>query len=872
MQNIVVGIFAHVDAGKTTLAESLMFRTGMIQKIGRVDHQDAFLDTYDLEKARGITIFSKQARFRLKDVEVTLVDTPGHIDFSSEMERALQILDYAILVISAKDGIQGHTLTIWRLLEKYRIPTFIFINKLDQEGANFNQCVQGIKERFKDGCIVYDESFGIDFLEEICMLDDALMERYFNGEKIEDETLIPFFMTRRFVPIFRGSALKLEGIDQLIDGMNTYFREKTYTKTFSAHVYKISRIQNKRFTYLKILGGSLKVKDELEEEKVDEIRLYNGQKYVNLKEAFPGMVVCVTGLNHSRIGYTYGKKIVEFKQELEPVLEYQVDFNQNVDDYLMYLKLKELEEEIPELSIRFENENRKIYARVMGEVQIEIVENLIFERYNVRARFSDGSILYKESIENTVEGVGHYEPLRHYAEVHLLLEPLKRGSGLVFDSEVSEDRLEKNWQRLILTHLQEKIHLGVLSGSPITDIKLTVIDGRAHLKHTEGGDFRESTYRAVRQGLMKAKSVLLEPFYQFSLDIPEDYIGKAMSDLSRLYATYDQPISSDHRVLIHGNGPVACLKDYPKEVIRYTRGMGHITFVLKGYDVCHNPEEVLEKIGYDPLKDKENPTGSVFCSHGAGFYVPYDEVENYMHLESRFKKVKNEPIVQVNSYVSADGDEELKRIFKKTYGEYEDERYLFKRRDQKITDGKDALKKDLDSENEKAYLLVDGYNMIFGWEKLKSLARDNLDAARFRLMDILSNYQGLIHSTIILVFDAYKVKQNQGNVERYHNIYVVYTKEAETADQYIEKTVHDIGRRHRVAVATSDGLEQLIILGEGGSRISARGLEKEIDYALQTLRKERIEKPIVGQGQFVLDDLSAEQKKSLMNKGEKRDV
>ncbi len=855
-EHLVAGIFAHVDAGKTTLAESLLYCAGVLKKRGRVDHRDAFLDTYDLERERGITIFAKQARFEAGGFQFTLLDTPGHVDFSLEMERTLQVLDYAILVISGSQGIQGHTRTVWSLLAHYHIPTVIFVNKMDLAGTDKTSLLAQLQQQLSTSCLAYDLT-DEKTCEELSLLDETLLEKYLTTGNLDQTLLQTCFGNRQFFPVFFGSALKYVGIQSFLESFVSLCEPKTYPDTLGLKVFKITRDKKTRLTLAKVTGGHLYPKTMLEEidEKIDEIRLYSGSQYEMVRQAEPGEIVSLTGLQTTYAGQSLGCDQTPYLGMLEPVLVYQLDFCDEVDDYAMYGELKTLEEEIPELEMQWNAKKRKIYVRVMGEVQMEILKSLILERLGVSVEMHSGNIVYQETITQKVEGVGHFEPLRHYAEVHLLLEPLPRGSGVQIASQLSLDELEANWQHLILSHLESRRHPGVLTGAEITDLKITLVAGRAHLKHTEGGDFREATYRALRQGLMKAKSILLEPLYRFTIEVPNERVGRALADLTRLGGTYDEPTTQGEMTIIQGTGPVATLKDYPQEVISYTKGLGRVSFQLEGYAPCHDQDKIMAQSGYDPLADTENPCGSVFCSHGAGFYVPYDEVENYMHLEARYQPPRPQSQMTREIPVSFDAEDDLKRIFTRTYGEYEDERYLFRSR-QAIHEGKSELEKLKADTTSQSYLLVDGYNIIFSWDELKELAKTSLDAARFRLMDILCNYQGLIQATLILVFDAYKVQGNPGMVEKYHNIYVVYTREAETADNYIEKTVHEIGHHHHVTVATSDGMEQLIILGQGGVRISARGLKKEIDFAMSRLRQDQLANPSTDQKGTLLESAS----------------
>lgn len=840
---LVVGILAHVDAGKTTLAESILYLSGNIRKLGRVDHGDAFLDTYALERQRGITIFSKQAEVEWKEKKITLLDTPGHIDFSAEMERTLQVLDYAILVISGADGVQGHVQTLWKLLKRYEIPVFLFINKMDQEGTEKEKLLAELQKRLDEKCIAFSEEQGTDaFMENLAMCDENMLEKYLEGEVISEKEIQSAIQKRHVFPCYFGSALKMQGVEEFLNGFEQFTLAKTYPEEFGAKVYKISRDkQGTRLTHLKITGGTLKVKSLLkEEEKVDQIRVYSGTGYTTVQEISAGSVCSVTGLYSTYCGEGLGVEKNTGAPMLEPVLTYQIMLPEGCDVHGMFLKLKQLEEEEPELHIVWNESANEIHAQVMGQIQIEILKSMILERFQTEVEFGTGSIVYKETIENTVEGAGHYEPLRHYAEVRLLLEPGKRGSGLVFDTDCSEDILDKNWQRLVLTHLAEKKHKGVLTGSEITDMKITLINGRAHLKHTEGGDFRQSTYRAVRQGLKRAKSVLLEPVYEYQLEVPSEMVGRAMADLQRMQGTFSSPEMDGDIAILKGTAPVVTMRDYQNEVIAYSKGHGRIFMSLKGYEPCHNTDEVIAEIGYDSEADLDNPTGSVFCSHGAGYVVNWDQVEAYMHTESREKASKISQTV--SSYVAPPviDEDELKEIFERTYGPMKRDRNQYDTT-RTVYSAPEKTSKPKKQDDVEEYLLVDGYNVIFAWDDLHELSEVNIEGARGKLMDILCNYQGYKKNTIILVFDGYKVPGNQGEVIKYHNIYVVYTKEAETADQYIEKAVPEIAKKHRVSVATSDALEQMIIIGQGAHRISARDLLEEIKITSQQMREEHMQ-------------------------------
>ena len=851
MKKLTIGILAHVDSGKTTLSEGLLYRSGHIRRLGRVDHGDAFLDTDTLERERGITIFSKQAVLTWGDTEFTLLDTPGHVDFSAEMERTLQVLDYAILVISATDGVQGHTDTLWRLLRDQNIPAFLFINKMDQPGTDRQAILDKLRACLSDGCA--DFGSREDLMEQAALCDEGLMERYLEGEVPSDGDIAALVVRRQLFPCFFGSALKLEGVDELLDGLERYTMEPDWPKQFGAKIFKISRDdRGDRLTWLKVTGGSLKVRSVLSgregegrwEEKVNQIRIYSGTKFATLDEAPAGTVCAVTGLSRTYPGQGLGGEAASQPPVLEPVLTYQVLPPEGCDIHTLLQNLRLLEEEDPQLQVLWNEQLGEIHIRLMGEIQLEIMSRLIADRFGIQVAFGTGSIVYQETIAAPVEGVGHFEPLRHYAEVHLLLEPLERGAGLRIDTTCPEDVLDRNWQRLILTHLIEKVHLGVLTGSPITDIKLTLLTGKAHLKHTEGGDFRQATYRAIRQGLRMAESVLLEPWYDFRLEVPADCVGRAMTDIQRMSGKFDPAQPDGELTVLTGTAPVSEMSGYWTEVTSYTRGRGRLSCTLRGYEPCHNAGEVIAALGYDPDRDTENPADSVFCSHGAGVNVKWDEVRDHMHLDSGWRppqeqKEEEVPVTatprQAMSYESyAAMEKELEAIFTRTYGPIKARAFspVPKAAPKKEKPWK-GLKPQKRGED---YLLVDGYNIIHAWEDLSALAREDLDGARQRLMDILVNYQGWRKCHVILVFDAYKVKGNPGSVEKYHNIHVVYTKEAETADMYIEKTTYEIAREHRVRVATSDGLEQMIILGHGAVRMSARELKFEIDQTNEQIR------------------------------------
>lgn len=852
MKKLVVGILAHVDAGKTTLSEGMLYVSGAVRKLGRVDHQNAFLDTDALERQRGITIFSKQAVFTLPTVEVTLLDTPGHVDFSSEMERTLQVLDCAILVISGTDGVQGHTQTLWKLLERYHIPTLLFVNKMDLDGADRAGCLAQLRERLHDGCVDFtQEREGETLQEQVAMCEEATLERYLETGTVEDEDIRRLIRERRLFPCWFGSALRLEGVEAFLEGLERYAPIPDYPADFGAQVYKIGRdAQGGRLTYLKVTGGSLKVKDLLSggtgdaggeapwEEKADQIRIYSGERFQTTDRAEAGTVCAVTGLTHTRAGESLGSARPMQLPMLEPVLTYRLNLPEGADPHTALRRLRELEEEDPQLHILWNESLREIHLQLMGEVQLEILRAIIEERFGLSVTFDTGSILYKETIAAPVEGVGHFEPLRHYAEVHLLLEPGPRGSGMCFATACSEDMLDRNWQRLVLTHLAERVHLGVLTGSPITDMKITLVAGRSHAKHTEGGDFRQATYRAVRQGLMEAESILLEPWYDVRLEVPAAQVGRAMSDLQRRGGTMEPPETVGEYAVLTGRAPVAGMRDYAAEVAAYTRGQGRLFCTLSGYEPCHNAQQVVEEMGYDPERDVEHTPDSVFCTHGAGYVVKWDQVKAQMHVESGLMLREEEPEISESQprrearYTgSLAEDAELQAIYERTYGKVERDAFRPQPKAPART-SLDESRYNVRTQNRgPEYLLVDGYNIIHAWDELKELARADLSAARKALMDILSNYQGFRKCEVIVVFDAYKVKGNPGSVSKYHNIHVVYTKEAETADNYIEKVTYELGRKYRVRVATSDGVEQLIILGHGALRVSARMFRMEIEQA-----------------------------------------
>ena len=857
-----------------------------------MDHQDAFLDNFAMERARGITIFSKQAEVMLDDMEMTLIDTPGHVDFSAEMERTLQILDYAVLLISGADGVQSHVETLWRLLKKYEIPTFLFINKMDQPGTDRTSLLLELQKKLDEHCIDFsaagDPLTDGETAEAIALCEESLLEQYLETGEIRKEDAARMIARRKIFPCYFGSALKLQGVQELLDALREYSVQKEYPEKFAARVYKISRDeQGNRLTHMKIMGGSLKVKavlrggdgDEAWEEKVNQIRVCSGSSFRAVNEAQAGMVCAVTGLNHTKAGEGLGTECGVHLPVLEPVLSYQIRIPEDCDVHQTYRKFLQLEEEEPELHITWNKELGEIYAQLMGEVQTEVLKNMISERFGIAVEFGAGSIVYKETIVKPVIGIGHFEPLRHYAEVHLLMEPGEPGSGLQFETACSEDVLDRNWQRLILTHLAEKQHIGVLTGSEITDMKITLIAGRAHQKHTEGGDFRQATYRALRQGLRSAENVLLEPVYEFRLELPLDCAGRAMTDIQKMHGSFSPMEIEGENAVLKGTAPVVTMRGYQTELISYTKGKGRMMCSVSSYQPCHNAEKVIEARGYDPEGDLENPTGSVFCAHGAGFVVDWDLVPEYAHLdtsgvigqkknddyqdivENEYEPRTDVPAGPTSRYDRSNltiTNDELEEIFTRTYGPIKREKSGWKKsRRVDYSESRELTAPAKKQEVRDEYLLVDGYNIIFSWEELNELAKVNVESARTKLMDILSNYQGYKKMNLILVFDAYRVEGGQGSVQKYHNIYVVYTKEAETADQYIEKTVHAIGRKYNVTVATSDALEQVIILGQGGRRMSAHDLEEEIAAMRREIREQYTEKRAEGKN-YLFDHLNDE--------------
>ncbi|MDY3745332.1 MAG: translation factor GTPase family protein [Lachnospiraceae bacterium] len=881
--DICIGLLAHVDAGKTTLSEAMLYTGGSIRKLGRVDNKDAFLDTYELERARGITIFSKQAVLKMNDLRITLLDTPGHVDFSAEMERTLQVLDYGILVISGADGVQGHTQTLWRLLKKYHIPVFLLINKMDQNGTDKEALMLELKQRLDEGCIDFTDDTSEDFYDEIAMTDESAMEAFLENGIVDEERIKRLIRKRRVFPCYFGSALKMTGVKELMDGYMKYMERPVYGDTFGARVYKISRdAQGNRLTHMKITGGTLKARQAVftgtessngsaGSEKVNQIRIYSGEKFEAVSEAGAGSICAVTGLSKTKAGEGLGAESASDGPLLEPVLTYRIELPEGYDPAQMLPKLRQLEEEAPELHIVWNEQLKEIQAQLMGEVQIEVLQSMIAERFGISVTFGTGHIVYRETISDCVEGVGHFEPLRHYAEVYLVMEPAAPGSGIILDSICSEDMLDKNWQRLIMTHLREKEHVGVLTGSPLTDVKITLASGRAHLKHTEGGDFRQATYRAVRQGLMEAHSVLLEPYYEFRLEVPENMVGRAMTDLENMHADFQAPEHEGEMTVLYGQAPVSEIKDYQKEVIAYSKGHGKIFFSFKGYFPCHNADEVIAAMRYEAERDTDHPAGSVFCAHGAGFNVPWNEVKSYMHLESAFRRFgafygdgseNGSDMMSAaglkgksgSGDISEDGQfyeeeawidtEEVDSILERTFyaNRKADGAGKWTRQRRKPVPQTATVYTYKATEPKEEYLLVDGYNIIYAWEELNDMMKDNIDGARDSLMDILCNYQAMRQCHLMVVFDAYKVKGNVTTVSDYKNIRVVYTKEAETADQYIEKFAHENAKKYRITVATSDGLEQIIIRSKGCALLSARDLKEEIRRTGENLRKDYMEK------------------------------
>ena len=843
MKRLTTGIMAHVDAGKTTLTEAMLYLTGNIRRLGRVDHGDAFLDTQELERERGITIYAKQAILRRGDLELTLVDTPGHVDFSAETERALQVLDCAILVVSAADGVQGHTETLWQLLEEAGVPVFLFVNKMDQPNEGKDAILKQLEGRLGHGFVdmADPEARG----EGAALCSEELMERYLSGEEFTQEELAALVVQRQLFPVYFGSALQVEGVEELLDGIQAYTLEPEWPQDFGARVFKITRDERgERLTWLKVTGGQLRVREVLHgpnwEEKVNQIRLYSGAKFTAVDVAPAGTVCAVTGLTRTAAGEGLGAEENWTGPRLEPVLSYQVIPPEGVDASTLLERLRRLEEEDPQLQVEWEPHAEQVRVKLMGQVHREVLERELRRRFDLDVTFGPGSIVYLETLAKPVEGVGHFEPLRHYAEVHLLLEPLERGAGLQIDTVCSEDVLDGNWQRLILTHLVERQHVGVLTGSPITDLKLTLLTGKGHLKHTEGGDFRQATYRAIRQGLMMGETILLEPWYTFRLEVPGESVGRAMTDVQRMCGEFEGPQMRGEMAVLTGSLPVSEVGDYWSQVAAYTQGRGRFSCRLDGYRPCHNTQQVVEERGYDPDRDVDNPSGSVFCDHGAGVHVPWNEVRSHMHVDSgwlleeeRARKAQPAPQFQRGYASQLALDKELEEIFARTYGAVKPRAFHSVKA---TTKPKERPWKGLKQRTGKDYLLVDGYNIIHAWEDLSALAREDLDGARAKLIDLLRNYQSWRGCQVIVVFDAYKVKGGKGAVEQLGDLYVVYTKEAETADMYIERTTYQLSRDNRVRVATSDGLEQMIILGHGAQRMSAAELKYETDQVMAQIR------------------------------------
>lgn len=854
MKKIVVGILAHVDSGKTTLSEAMLYRAGSIKKLGRVDHRDSFLDTFSLERDRGITIFSKQAVLNYGDTTFTLLDTPGHVDFSAETERTMQVLDYAVLVISATDGVQSHTATIWKLLAKYNVPCFLFVNKMDLDGADKARVLSELKAKLSDGCIDFDNTNEAEFLENAAMCSETLLNEYAETQTLKKASLVRAIRQRQIFPCLFGSALKLTGVDEFLQCLHDYTQMPPYGSDFAAKVYKISEDKGQKLTFLKVTGGRLKVKEVLaglgnqNGEKVNQIRIYSGEKFTTADTADAGTVCAVTGITFARPGDGLGAEKDTGLPILEPVFTYRLRIPENVTTHTVLEKMRILESEDPQLKVLWNERLNEIQVQLMGDIQLEVLQSVLAERFDIHAAFSKGNIIYKETIAETVEGVGHFEPLRHYAEVHLLLKPGQRDSGLVFKTQCKEDVLDKNWQRLILTHLYEKTHVGVLTGAPITDMEIILASGRAHPKHTEGGDFRQATYRAVRQGLRTAKSILLEPVYAFTLEVPNENVGRAMTDIQRMHGNFNAPQSVSEMSTIQGTAPVATMHDYARSVMQYTHGKGRLLCSLKGYAPCHNAEEVIAEIGYDCDGDTDNPCDSVFCAHGAGYIVKWSDVKSHMHLPSVLSPPKNAFTERVSQRRTAAGrnadlfalDKELMQIFERTYGPIKNRNYDRSQNHFRLTQKAEEKKyksKNAPRYDGTQYLLVDGYNVIFSWDRLKELAQDNMDAARNALINILCNYQGYKKCNVILVFDAYKVKGAVREVEKIDNITIVYTKEAETADMYIEKASYKLAKNNQVRVVTSDAVEQLIILGTGALRVSSREFQFEVQAAEEEIRQ-----------------------------------
>ena len=851
-KHICVGMLAHVDAGKTTLSEGILFQSGITRSLGRVDHGDAFLDTYELEKDRGITIFSKQAVFTLgegaEQKSVTLLDTPGHMDFSAETERTLQVLDYAVLIISGPDGTKGQVQTLWQLLDRYKVPVFLFINKMDQQGAVLSEVVEELQKNLSSQCVLADSE---EFFEKAALCDEELLETYLETGTVSQKALAELVRGRKLFPCFAGSALKMEGIDEFLAGLNSLTVCGKYPEEFGARIYKISRDeQGNRLTHMKITGGTLSVKQQIGEDKVNQIRIYSGRKFAAVQSVSAGAVCAVTGLSDTFCGQGLGFEPAGRKPYLDTVLNYQVQLPEDWEMQEAFKSFQQLEEEIPELHAAWDAETKQLTVRMMGEIQGEILKKVTEERFGRKIDFGEEKILYKETITKTVEGVGHFEPLRHYAEAHILMEPLPAGSGVIFDTACSEDELDRNWQNLILTHLAERQHPGVLTGAPVTDIKFTLVSGRGHLKHTEGGDFRQATYRAVRQGLRKGESVLLEPYYKFRLELPSDYVGRAMNDIQNMSGTFEPTESAGDLSVLTGDAPVAEMNGYHKDVISYTKGRGRLYCNLKGYFPCHNQEAVISSSGYDPDRDIENPCGSVFCSHGAGVNVPWNEVEDHMHIPLSYSPKEDKDSAQnaahIPSHRRSYSDEELEAVFRQTYGISGRDNGKFRKSSRIIRADTGISGPKVQSGYNKAdaeeVLLIDGYNMIFAWEELSDMADLSLESARNLLVETLCSYQSYWGKRTIVVFDAYRQPGNIGMTENILGVEVVYTKEGQTADQYIEKFVLKHVKKMRITVATSDGLEQMMIFGQGALRMSARELRQKVLDTEREIREKHLGK------------------------------
>ena len=836
-KKLVIGILAHVDAGKTTLSEAMLYLSGKLKKLGRVDYRDSFLDNHSLERSRGITIFSKQALMSYGGTAFTLLDTPGHADFSSEMERTLSVLDYAVLVISGTDAVQAHTETLWRLLKRYQVPCFVFVTKMDLPGADEAAVMEQLQSRLSENCLNFSHR-AEDFRERAAMCSEELLEKYLDQGDIDDQDLSRLIASRELFPCFFGSGLRLQGVEELLEGLDRYTEIPQPKSEFAAKVYKIGRDpQGNRLTYLKVTGGELKVRSVMKyktedgderEEKLTQLRLYSGMKYEAVDTVRPGQVAAVLGLSGSYPGQGLGDEADSAEAAIEPFLSYRVLTEPGYDQALLLPKLQQLQEEDPQLRISWNERTHDISVQLMGRVQTEVFRSLVQERFDVPVGLDAGHIMYRETIADKVEGVGHFEPLRHYAEVHLILEPLPQGSGIILDTVCSEDDLDRNWQRLILSHLQEKRHRGVLTGAPLTDVKISLAAGRAHPKHTEGGDFRQAAYRAVRQGLMQAKPVLLEPYCRFSLEVPPEQIGRAISDIRAMNGSFDSPEDAGGLTRLEGSAPAAKLSEYSREVVAYTHGRGRFSFRQEGYKPCHEQETVVRESGYEPEHDLDNPADSVFCAHGAGFNVKWNQVPDYMHLESCLKK-RREAAASPPVHRSLSIDErELEAIMEREFGPIKRPMYRSPVRNE-------APGRTLPVENKKESIIVDGYNLIFAWGSLKELAAERLDLARQRLMDMLSNYCGYTKAELVLVFDGFRTPGNPGSRSDYHNIHVAYTRDGETGDAYIERIANDIGKNYSVRVVTNDNLIRLSALRSGILRTSSKEFEGEVEWVLERI-------------------------------------